>query len=461
MKNNVRYLATAVSAVFIILAVYLTYIQAVAGEGLYLNPLNPRLVLLEKNIQRGTIYDRYGQTIARTVGTEGHFQRQYPYGSATAQTVGYVSERYGSSGLEASYAGHLLGFTGAQRFFNEGQRLMGQTARGNDLILTLDVQLQQLAVKLLSGRRGAVVALEPATGAVLVLASSPTFDPNRLQENWQGINTPESGSPLLNRAIQGLYPPGSIMKLVTAIAALEDDLGIVKKQFYCPGYLEIEGRKLTCPRAHGHIDFQEAMMYSCNVTFANLALGAGKGKFKQAAELFGFNRVPDFELNVVESQIPDSFDDNTLVESCIGQGAVLASPLQMALVTAAVANKGIMMQPYLVDKISSATGRILQQVQPKPLQITAGTEVVNIVKNAMVATVTGGTAASVALPGVQVAAKTGSAQNPAGESHAWLVAFAPAEAPQIAVAVVVENAGYGGVAAAPIAREIMAVALRR
>ncbi|WP_406678247.1 peptidoglycan D,D-transpeptidase FtsI family protein [Moorella sp. ACPs] len=461
MKTEVRRLALATGVFFVILIVYLTYIQAIAGERLYLNPLNPRLYLVEQQTERGTIYDRAGRVLAQTVGNQGRFQRQYPYGPAAAQVVGYVSERFGSSGLEASRDGDLLGLTGWQHLVNKGRRLLGQAARGSNLYLTLDADLQRLATSLLAGRRGAVVALDPRTGAVLVLASSPTFDPNRLEEEWQRINSPGAGSPLLNRAIQGLYPPGSIMKLVTATAALETDPGILQRDFYCPGYLEIQGWKLTCPRPHGHLNFQQAMMYSCNVTFATLALEAGADKFKETAALYGFDKPLKFDLPVEESRVPGRLDTSALAESSIGQGAVLATPLQMAMVTAAIANKGILMQPYLVDKVTAAGGRLLWEAVPRPLRLVTGVKVAADIKEAMVATVNGGTATAASLAGIQVAAKTGSAQNPGGEAHAWLVAFAPAEEPRIAVAVVVENAGAGGVVAAPIAREILAAALRR
>ncbi|NLW07494.1 MAG: cell division protein FtsI [Clostridia bacterium] len=461
MKSGVRRLAAVVSVAFIILMAYLTYIQAYAGEKLYLSPLNPRLTLVEKNTQRGTIYDRAGRVLASTTGVEGSFRRQYPYGAATAAVVGYVSERYGNSGLEASRAGDLLGLNGWQRFINEGSRLTGEIARGNDLHLTLDAEWQQLAANLLAGRRGAVVAIEPRTGAVRVLASSPTFDPNYLEEQWEEINAPQAGSPLLNRAVQGLYPPGSILKLVTAAAALEADPGILHRRYYCPGCLEVEGWQLTCPRAHGEIDFQGAVKQSCNVTFASLALETGAERFKEAAARFGFGRSQDFDLPLELSQVPEQMDANMLAESSIGQGEVLATPLQMALVTAAIANRGIMMQPYLVAGISSAEGQPVWQYRFRPLKIVAGAEVVAALTEAMVVTVNEGTATAAALPGVQVAAKTGSAQNPGGAAHAWLVAFAPADDPQLAVAVVVENAGSGGVVAAPIAREIMAAALRR
>ncbi|MDN5326791.1 MAG: penicillin-binding protein [Moorella sp. (in: firmicutes)] len=461
MKGEIRRLAMVTGAIFLALVLYLTYIQAVAGERLYLNPLNPRLALVEQQTERGTIYDRAGRVLARTVATGGQFQREYPYGGATAQVVGYVSGRFGSSGLEASRDGELLGLLGWQRFLNEGLRLAGRQARGNDLTLTLDADLQRRATDLLAGRRGAVVAMDPRTGAILVLASSPTFDPNHLEEEWTRINDPSSGSPLLNRAVQGLYPPGSVMKLVTATAALETNPAVLQRQFYCPGYLEVRGWKLTCPRAHGHLDFQEAMMYSCNVTFATLALETGADKFKATASLYGFNKPLDFDLPVKESRVPEHLNANALAESSIGQGAVLATPLQMALVTAAVANRGIMMQPYLVARVTSPGGQTLWQAQPRALQVVAGAGVVDAIKDAMVATVKGGTATAAAIPGIQVAAKTGSAQNPGGLAHAWLVAMAPAQDPAIVVAVVVENAGAGGVAAAPIAREIMAAALRR
>jgi len=461
MKVQVRRLAMVTGVVFLALVLYLTYVQAVAGERLYLNPLNPRLAAVEQQTERGSIFDRAGRILARTVTTGDQLRREYPYGGAAAPVVGYVSGRLGSTGLEASRDGDLLGLGGWQRYLNEGLRLAGKQARGNDLHLTLDADLQRLATDSLAGRKGAVVALDPRSGAVLALASSPIFDPNRLEEEWSWINDPAAGSPLLNRALQGLYPPGSVMKLVTATAALEQDPAVLQRQFYCPGYLEVQGWKLTCPRAHGHLDFQEAMMYSCNVTFATLALEAGAAKFKATADLYGFNKPLDFDLPVKVSQVPAHLDANGLAESSIGQGAVLVTPLEMALVTAAVANRGIMMQPYLVARVTSPGGKTLWQAQPRPLQVVTGAAVAEEIKNAMVATVQGGTATAVALPGIQVAAKTGSAQNPRGLAHAWLVAMAPADNPSIAVAVVVENAGAGGVAAAPIAREIMAAALRR
>lgn len=461
MKSGVRYLAVATSVAFIILMAYLTYIQVIAGERLYLSPLNPRLALVEKNTQRGTIYDRAGRVLASSTGAEGSFQRHYPYGAAAAAVVGYVSERYGNSGLEASRAGDLLGLNGWQRFINEGSRLAGQVTRGNDLHLTLDAEWQQLATRLLDGRRGAVVALEPQSGAVRVLASSPGYDPNRLEEQWQQINASQAGSPLLNRAVQGLYPPGSIFKLVTAAAALEVDPGILKRQFFCPGHLEVKGWQLTCPRSHGEINFQGAVKQSCNVTFASLALEAGRDQFKEVAARFGFGRSFDFDLPLKKSLLPEQLDDNMMAESSIGQGEVLATPLQMALVSAAIANRGIMMQPYLVASINSAEGQPFWQYQSRPLQIVTGAGVAAALKEAMVATVNEGTATAAALPGVQVAAKTGSAQNPGGEAHAWLVAFAPADDPQLAVVVVVENGGSGGAVAAPIARDILAAALRR
>lgn len=461
MKRGVRHLALATGIFFTVLILYVTYIQAVAGERLYLNPLNPRLQAVEKETIRGTIYDRDGRVLARTVEIAGRLQRQYPFGPAAAQVVGYVSSRFGSSGLEAVRDGDLLGLTGWQRLSNMGRRLAGQVARGNNLYLTLDVELQKLATSLLAGRRGAVVALDPRSGAVLVLASSPTFDPNRLEEEWQRINSTAAGSPLLNRAIQGLYPPGSIMKLVTATAALEADPSLWQRDFYCPGYLEVEGWKLTCPRPHGHLTFEEAMMYSCNVTFAALALETGGDKFKETATLYGFNRPLEFELPVATSRIPEGLDTANLGEGAIGQGAVLATPLEMAMVAAAIANKGILMQPYLVEKVTAADGRPLWGAVPRVLQVVSGGEVAVRIKDAMVATVNGGTATAAGLAGVPVAAKTGSAQNPGGEAHAWLVAFAPASEPRVAVAVIVENAGAGGAVAAPIAREILAAALRR
>ncbi|GFN24010.1 peptidoglycan D,D-transpeptidase FtsI family protein [Thermanaeromonas sp. C210] len=463
MEKPVRLLALVLSSLFLLLILHLTYIQVLKGEELYLNPFNPRLRLLEEKTWRGQISGRHGEVWARTYVTGGRLQREYPLGAAAAHVVGYASPRLGMSGLEAGYNGELLGLTGWQGVLNRWRELQNTVRHGNNLVLTLDASLQQLAFQLLKGYRGAVVALNPQTGEVLALASSPSFDPHGIENAWDQLNDARQGSPLLNRALQGLYPPGSTLKLITAAAALGEDYGISRREFYCPGHIEIEGRKLTCPRVHGNINFNEALMFSCNVTFAQLALEAGAEAFERAARNFALGQELDFDLNVASSRFPATVrsNPNALAEAAIGQGEFVATPLHMALVAAALANNGRLMQPFMVARVEDEKGAVLKVTRPRLLKLAADPAVALIIKEAMVATVEEGTGQSARIPGIRVAGKTGSAQNPQGRAHSWFVGFAPAEAPQVAVAVIVENAGAGGAVAAPIGGQIMAKVLGR
>ncbi|MGI9952341.1 penicillin-binding transpeptidase domain-containing protein [Moorellaceae bacterium AZ2] len=464
MEKPVRLLAFVLTSLFLVLILHLTYIQVLKGEELYLNPLNPRLRLLEERTWRGQITGRHGEVWARTYVSQGRLHREYPLGAAAAHVVGYASPRFGMSGLEASYNGQLLGLVGWQGVLNQWRELQNTARRGNNLVLTLDASLQQLAFHLLKGYRGAVVALNPQTGEVLALASSPSFDPDTIEEAWDHLNDPRQGSPLLlNRALQGLYPPGSTLKLVTAAAALGEDPSISRRRFYCPGYIEIEGRKLTCPQVHGNINFNEALMFSCNVTFAQLALEVGGEAFERAAINFAFDQKLYFDLNVATSRVPATVksNPNALAEGAIGQGEVLVTPFQMALVAAAVANNGRLMQPYMVARVEDEKGVALKVTRPRLLKLAADPAVALTIKEAMVATVEEGTGQGARIPGVRVGGKTGSAQNPQGRAHSWFVGFAPAETPQVAVAVIVENAGAGGAVAAPIGGQIMAKVLGR
>ncbi|SMB94665.1 cell elongation-specific peptidoglycan D,D-transpeptidase [Thermanaeromonas toyohensis ToBE] len=463
MGKHVRHLALTLMAMFFVLILHLTYLQVLKAEGLYLHPLNPRLKLLEEKTLRGDILDREGRVLARSSSFQGRVNREYPLGRAAAHVIGYASPRLGTSGLEAAYDGELLGLVGSLSYLNEFRRLQGLPRKGYGLLLTLDAELQRLAFQLLEGYRGAVVALNPRTGEVLALASSPSFDPQSVEEQWELLQDPRQGSPFLNRAIQGLYPPGSTMKLVVAAAALERNFRIAESRFYCPGYIEIEGRRLTCPQVHGNINFRETLMYSCNVTFAQLALEVGPVSLKKAADNFGFNQALSFDLPVVVSQAPfmEDSDANLLAEGAIGQGKVLATPWQMALVAAAIANKGLLMKPFLVAKVIGDEGEVVKQTQPRLARVATTPNIAQVIKEAMVATVEEGTGRSARLQGLKVAGKTGSAQNPQGKAHSWFIGFAPADNPQIAVSVIMENAGAGAEAAAPVAREIIAKALRR
>ena len=260
MKNNILKLSYLLLGLFMVLLLYLSYLQLIKGPVLAANPYNRRLYELEAQVRRGTIFDINGVALAKTEygkGRAGVFIGR----AAAAHLVGYISERYGRAGLESAYDSYLLGMEGNDRTRNLINRFLGREQAGGDVFLTIDAGLQELALDLLGGRRGAVVMLDPGTGAIMAMVSSPGYDPNRLDEIWSGL-VQDSSSPLLNRAAQGAYPPGSIFKVVTAAGALAADPGLATSIFNCPGFLEVEGYKLTDLAAHGKLTWRKALAVS-------------------------------------------------------------------------------------------------------------------------------------------------------------------------------------------------------
>lgn len=457
MRQPLHRVALAFVAAFSGLMFYLGFLAVVEAPRLQAHPLNPRSALWEKSVRRGGILDRNGEILATT--TAG--RRLYPRGEVAAPVTGYVSERYGKAGLEAAANAWLAGLTGREAVRNNLRRLVGVSGVGYDIILTLDLAVQAKAMELLDGRRGAVVVLDPHTGDVLALASAPSFHPARVEKEWPLLSQSKE-APLLNRAVSGLYPPGSVAKLFTAAAALRANPALAAKKYYCPGYLMVEGRRLGCLRPHGWVGLKQALQYSCNVAMASLALDLGSKELARAAPDFGFNRPVPFVMPTAASSFPQgSLDANALAEAAIGQGEVLVTPLHVALLTAAVANGGVILEPRLIAAVRDGEGRLVplpggeQWLAPMPAPVA------RFLAEAMAAAVEDGTAKGASLPQVKVAGKTGTAENPHGPPHAWFTGFAPASSPQVVVTVVLENAGSGGEAAAPVAREILAVALAR
>ncbi|WP_031516186.1 peptidoglycan D,D-transpeptidase FtsI family protein [Desulfofalx alkaliphila] len=460
MKNNIRNLGIFILLLLTILIFYLSYIHLKMGSELASHPNNRRMAEQMANIHRGSIYDRKGVVLAESRWVDEGSVRVYPRGAETANIIGYTSKKYGASGLESTYDIELLGMNREEKLFNEIRKATGQSQLGQDLVLTLDAELQHLAVELLGGKRGAVVAVDPRTGAILAAATSPSFDPNNLEQEWEHLQN-NKDAPLLNRAFQGAYPPGSVMKLITAAGALAQghqggDL------VNCPGYLMVEGFKLE-DNVHGHVDLTEALVVSCNTAFGQLALEMGRQPFVQVAEQFGFNT--DFALGVESrpSTMGDieNMDSRQLAVTAIGQGDLLVSPLHMAMVAAAVANGGSMMQPYLVQEVRNSLGKTSYQHRPGLMLQATDAETARIIGDAMAAAVERGTARAAAIGGIEVAGKTGTAENPHGASHAWFVGFAPVQQPRVAVSVIIENGGSGGRVAAPIAQKVISEALMR
>jgi peptidoglycan glycosyltransferase len=456
--NKYRYF---IAGCFLLLCLYIAYVVIARGDSLSRSSANPRPWLIESRVVRGGIFDSRGEALAIDTVSGEQKDRIYPLGAAYAHIVGYSDRRLGKTGLERAYDGELMGLRGSLvkslevRWGIEGQR-------GNDLYLTIDNRLQQRAYELLAPYAGAAVVLNPQTGAILALASTPSFDPNSwsLESRWNAIRT-DPGQPLLARATQGLYPPGSAMKIVTGALGLSELPGLAGESYDCAGEIQVQGRILKDTRAHGNVDFNSALAVSCNTYFGTLGLRLGSQSFTGGLEDFGWGEALAFDLPV--SQVPleqESLKDpNGLVEASIGQGKILVSPLYMAMVAGSIGNGGDMMQPYLVREIRDPGGGVVWTARPRLLRRVVSQETAAWVKEAMVGVVSSGTGTAAIIPGLQVAGKTGSAENPGGDPHAWFVAFAPAPSPKVAVCILIEHGGQGGRVAAPIARELIQLAL--
>lgn len=457
MNRNIVKIAGLIIAAFIVIIGYQTYLQVFQSSYLLNHPRNRRLQLLEEAVQRGRILDCNSKVLAETVNAPGGKYRRYPYGQFASGITGYVSKRYGYWGLEATYNETLLGLDGSLTVedFWAVQRV-GTNKEGNDIVLSIDADLQRQAYRLLGNRRGAVVAMEPSTGRILAMVSNPGFDPGRVDADWTSLRD-NPASPLLNRAAQGLYPPGSVFKVLTAAGALKKDPGIAERIFDAPGYITIEGRRIEDKQARGKLDFAQAFARSSNYVFATLGIEQGAENLVMTARDFGIDRPISFGLANEQGNLPDpqGMSKLELGESAIGQGRVLVTPLRMVMVAAAIANVGNVMAPTLVDEVRAPDGVVIKSTQPTQLWTAVSKQITDTLATVMTLTVNEGTGTAAALRGVRVAGKTGSAQNPHGQTHAWFIGFAPVEQPRIAVAVVVENAGAGGREAAPIAGDIM------
>ena len=436
------------------------YVQLIEGPSLAQNAHNPRAALLAP--YRGTIVARDGSVLARS-SARG---RIYPLGRALAQAVGYASTRYGTSGLEAAFDSELSARPVSNDPIAQIAQLLGgrkpaKAIVGATVVTTIDPAVQQELYDALSQyARGAGVAIDPRTGEVLAIASVPSFDPATIDTSFPALAA-SSQSPLLDRALDGLYPPGSTFKIFTAAAALDAGTVGMDATFEDPGTFQVGNFTVhdNEGEATGTQDLTGAFALSSNVDFAQVALGLGPDRWYDAATQWKLGEPIDFTLETSPDHLPSHADmsPGILAQLGFGQADLLVTPLRMALIGATIASGGSEPRPFLVRSVRYQGGD--DTVSPETLAEPVSADTASEVRQMMVATVQRGTGTAAALPGVQVAGKTGTATNPAGRSHAWFVAFAPADAPRVAVAIVVENVGYGGTYAAPIARRVIAAAL--
>ena len=420
---------------------------------------NPRVLSAYSDPNRGSILDRDGNVLASSsaAGT-----REYNDADA-AHVVGYLSAQYGSDGAELAFNSLLSGQAGGSWLDAFKSEFTRDSLHGLDVKLTIDPKIQAAAVSALGDRPGAVVALDPRNGQVLALVSYPTYNPAQLTTNGEQLFH-SAAAPLLDRATQGLYPPGSTFKTVTASAALTDGVVQPNTPLTCPGQLVFDGFPVACtnaPQGIGTYPFSHFFAFSINAIFAKVGTELGWSRLLDMAHNYGFGSSFPFTLDTAPTQIHDPNADETetlLASTAFGQGQILTTPLQMAAITETIANGGVMEQPHI--GLAALNGsKTVENLDSHSSKRIISTQVANEIRDMMVAVVTNGQA-DVGVSGIQVAGKTGTAETGVdGNSHAWFLAFAPAQNPTIAIAVIVENGGHGGSVAAPVAGKIIQAAL--
>ncbi len=478
MNSPIRKLALVAAAMFCALFLASSWIQFVQADELRDKPGNRRTLLAEYSRERGAILVG-GEAVARSEATDDElkYQRTYPKGKLYSHITGYYSFYYGAGGgLESAENGLLTGDSDQLFYRRLGDLLTGRRPTGVNLELTIDPKAQKAAQDGLGNQRGAVVALDPKTGAILALVSHPQYDPNTLTGHngdtvakaWQELNG-TSTRPLIDRAIGGdLYPPGSVFKIVTAAAALSS--GRFSESSSLPGPQTLDLPETTAGLVNdwggacgsGTVDLVKAMEVSCNTAFGWLGMQLGGQALRDQAAKFGFSEQLAIPMAVTPSSVPAQMNKPQEAQSAIGQYDVRVTPLQVAMVSAAVANKGAVMAPFLVKQTRGADLDVIDQTAPKQLGQAVTPEIAASLTRMMEAVVTSGTGTRAQIPGILVAGKSGTAQHGEGLApHAWFTSFAPVDDPKVAVAVVVEDGGNAGMSAgggriaAPIARDVM------
>jgi penicillin-binding protein A len=486
VNQQISRLAVAGLVLVTSLIVGTTYWQAWAAPSLEDRQDNAIKVVAQFKIKRGLIYAGDGVTRLavnrrQRVSGETFFFRRYPKRGLTAHAVGYSTRARSRTGLERSRNDFLTGANAnlSTVLDTELDELRGKTIEGNDIITTIRWRAQQVAMEALGGQCGAAAAIEPSTGKVLVLVSSPTFDPNLVEKNFAAAQRPGGPcpvAPLLNRSTAGLFIPGSTFKVVTAAAALDSGRYSPDSTFIDPGYCIEYGQRVNnydTSSPFGRVSFGQALVNSINSSFCEMGKEMGAKAILDYARRFGFYEDPPIDLPAGERAPSGLYQGGRLLPEsqegradpgrlAFGQERMLVTPLQMAMVVGAVANKGVVMEPYLTDRIKAPDGSIVQRMKPDELRRAISEETAAQLTEMMEGVVSGGTGTAAQIAGVRVAGKTGTAETGrAGRNVAGFVAFAPADRPRVAVAVYLSNqSGTGGSVAAPIAKLIMQALLR-
>ncbi len=484
MNAPIRRLSAVVALLFMTLLVSSTWIQFVQAKELQERPDNRRTLLATYARERGQILVD-GAPVAKSVPSNDELKwlRTYPEARRYPHVTGYYSFVYGpGGGLEATENALLSGQSDKLFYRRVSDMLTGNTPAGASLELTLNPRAQEAADKALGDQRGAVVAMDPRTGAILAMVSNPDYDPESLTSHdskkvvasWKKLNA-DPARPLVNRAIAGnLYPPGSTFKIVTAAAALSSGKFTEETKIPGPAILDLPQTDADLPNSNkqacGPDDkttLKHALEISCNTAFGWLGMELGAEDFRAQAAKFGVGDSLEIPMRVAPSSVPAELDKPQLAQSAIGQYDVRVTPLQVAMISSGVANRGIVMKPYLVKSVLSSDLETIEEASPSQLSQAVEADDASALTRMMEAVVETGSGQAAQISGVSVAGKTGTAQHAIGKPpHAWFTGFAPADDPQVAVAVVVEDGGNagneaaGGRVAAPIAKAVMEAVIR-
>lgn len=482
MNRQIVKLFSLIVVLFAVLVGFTSYWSVFDAKALREESANHRPLLEQQQIRRGRILAADGTVLARSVargrGASLRYVRRYPQGALYGHPVGYSFVRQGDSELEQSHNEELVG--NGSEFSSILDELSGRAKQGDDLVTNLDPAAQRVALSDLEAAGfGAVVAIEPSSGRVLVLASNPPFDPNRVPEHLSSLITDPS-SPLLDRATQGQYPPGSTFKVVTAAAGLDSAKITPETTIDAPGTLSVQGQPLQNDfnQSFGPISLDTALTFSVNTWFAQLGQRLGEQTLFDYMRRFGFNATPAIDLPSTQVYKSGVFqgedllgpgDPVDLARVAIGQERLAVTPLQMAEVAAAVANGGRLMKPQIWSRVVDPDGRVVKRLEPSQYSQPISARTAADLTTAMEGVVSGGTGTNAAIPGIRVAGKTGTAETPfnktcgggTDQNQAWFIGFAPANEPKIAIAATVEcTTRFGNDVAAPIFRHVAETILK-
>lgn len=446
-------------AIFLIMIANLSWFMVVDSEEAINNSFNPRQEILAGRNRRGKIFSADGEVLAETVmGSNGKDKRVYPFDNLFSHIVGFSTN--GKMGVELLANFQLLSSDVpiGQKVKND---LEDKKNPGNNAVTTLDTRLQEVAYKELGAYKGAIIVTEPKTGKILAMVSKPDFDPNEIDAIWNDLLEDTESSVLLNRATQGLYPPGSTFKILTALAYYRENPEAFKQYTYqCNGKFKLDGNTIRCYHGakHGNVDITKSFAKSCNASFADIGSSLDREQFGETLEKVLFNRELPLKINYKKSSVTmnGNTDISDLLQASIGQGKTQITPMHLSMITSAIANQGVLMTPYLVERIESSSGSVLKNYGDKEYGALMTPEEAAILTELMSAVVEEGTGTKLSGLSYTAAGKTGSAEYSGvkTESHAWFTGFAPAKDPEVTVTIIIEGAGSGGDYAVPIAKRI-------